>query len=182
MVRRIEVVPHDPAWARAFRQEAEALRLLLGEETLAIHHIGSTAIPGIVAKPILDILVVVRDIAAIDALNPSMIARGYRPRGEKGISGRRYFIKGEDEHRSHHVHMFQASDPNIQRHLAFRDYLIAHPEDARAYGALKQELAARFPEDAGRYSDGKQAFVQGIEQAARAWRGGIEEEGLMRPV
>lgn len=168
--RRIVVVPHDPAWAETFRLEAEALTSLLGDQIVAIHHIGSTAIPDIVAKPVVDMLLEVRDIEGLDDHDAKMIARGYEPRGENGIPGRRYYVKDPYGQRSHHVHAFQEGDAQIERHLAFRDYLIAHPEDARAYGRLKHDLAAKYLYDSRGYTSGKDAFVREIDRRAKVWR------------
>jgi GrpB-like predicted nucleotidyltransferase (UPF0157 family) len=170
MVRHIEVVPHDPRWRELFEEEADQLDAIFGAEVVAIHHIGSTAIPNISAKPIIDILVEVQRIERIDAFNREMIERGYLPKGEFGISGRRFFIKGDEEQRSHHIHIFQAGNPEMERHLAFRDYMIAHPEEAEAYSLLKQELAREFPHDAERYMAGKNDFIKEIERKALAWK------------
>ena len=167
--RRVFVVPFDPAWAERYRSEAEELARIIGENLIAIHHIGSTAIPGIVAKPIVDMLVVVRDIARVDALDAQMIARGYDPRGENGIPERRYYVKGFQGQRSHHLHVYAEGSPQVARHLAFRDYLIAHSEQARAYSDLKVALAARFPEDARMYSEGKAEFIRDVERRALEW-------------
>ncbi|NLD73909.1 MAG: GrpB family protein, partial [Chloroflexi bacterium] len=100
----------------------------------------------------------------------SLIAAGYWPRGENGIPGRRFYVKGTDEARTHHVHVFGADSPEVERHLAFRDFMIAHPAEAQAYARLKEDLAARFPEDAEGYVAGKDAFVQEREARASAWR------------
>ncbi len=167
--RKIEVVPHDPAWARLFEREARGLVKVFGPELVAIHHIGSTAIPGIRAKPIIDVLLEVRDIERVDAFNEEMIALGYRPQGEFGIPGRRFFIKGEDAHRTHHLHAFETGSPHIARHLNFRDYLIAHPAEARAYSRLKQRLARQFPHDIEAYMDGKDGLIKEAERKAAAW-------------
>ena len=169
MARVIEVVPHDPEWSDGFKQEVEALTEIFDHEIVAIHHIGSTAIPGILAKPIIDVLVEVRDIERIDAFNRQMRERGYLPKGEFGIAGRRFFIKGTEESRTHHIHIFQAGNPEFERHLAFRDYLRAHRDQAQAYSRLKAELARRFPRDADSYTAGKSDFVEEIERKAEAW-------------
>jgi phosphinothricin acetyltransferase len=174
-VRRIEVVPHDPRWAELFRHEAASLRALMPAEIVAIHHIGSTAIPPIPAKPIVDLLVVVRDIERINDYDELMLQHGYLPRGELGIPGRRFFIKGDEVHRTHHLHMFQADHPRIEHHLAFRDYMLAHPEDADAYGRLKEESARRFPTDADGYMDGKEWYIHEIDRRAAAWRAGLAQ-------
>jgi GrpB-like predicted nucleotidyltransferase (UPF0157 family) len=165
---RVVVVPYDAEWPRRFAAEAERLRQVFGPELVAVHHIGSTAVPGLAAKPIIDIMPVVRRLEAADERAPAMRALGYEAMGEFGIAGRRYFRKGGDR-RTHHVHVFRVGDPNVARHLAFRDYLRAHPEVAAAYGALKRELAARHPEDIEAYMDGKDAFVRRTEAAALRW-------------
>ncbi|MGG4498571.1 GrpB family protein [Brevibacillus reuszeri] len=133
-----------------------------------IHHIGSTAVPGLKAKPIIDMLPVVKDIARIDAYNEAMGQLGYVPRGEFGLEGRRYFPKGGDN-RTHHVHMYQTGHPATKRHLAFRDYLRSHPEAANEYGSLKEKLALRYSNDPASYVNGKEAWVMATEQKALAW-------------
>jgi GrpB-like predicted nucleotidyltransferase (UPF0157 family) len=99
-----------------------------------------------------------------------MAALGYRAWGEFGLPGRRFFTKDESGTRTHNVHVYGAGNPEIERHLAFRDYMISHPEQARAYGLLKRELARRFPTDFESYMDGKDAFVKERERRALAWR------------
>jgi GrpB-like predicted nucleotidyltransferase (UPF0157 family) len=164
-VREVVVVPPDRGWRDAFEAEAARLRSILGENLVEIHHIGSTAIPGIAAKPIIDILPVVREIDHVDAL-----AAGYRAWGEFGLPGRRYFTREENGKRTHDVHVYAVGNPEITRHLAFRDYMNAHPEEARAYGRLKEKLAQEFPTNFEAYMDGKHAFVQERERRALAWK------------
>lgn len=165
----VRVVPYQSKWPTLFLQEAEQIRNILGMDLLAIHHIGSTSVEGLYAKPIIDMLVVVQEIELIDPYNNQMEAIGYEPMGEFGIPGRRYFRKG-GQNRTHQIHAFAANDHwNIDRHLAVRDYLRSHPKDAAAYGALKQILAQQFPHDIERYCDGKDAFVKTLEQKAYAW-------------
>ena len=176
MTRTIEVAPYDPGWADQYRAEEEKLRRVFGDETVAIHHIGSTSIPGIKAKPIIDILVEVRDIERVDARNEAMTALGYEPKGEFGIPGRRFFIKGGEEHRSHHVHVYGNGHPEIARHLDFCDYLRAHPEDAHRYSALKEELAQQFRHDPTLYTEGKTEMIREVDEKARTW---IRANGLM---
>ena len=161
---KIYMVSHDPKWRQLFQQEAEQLTAVLGSSVAAVHHIGSTAIPTIYAKPIVDILLVVQDLAALDEKQPSMEALGYEALGEFGILGRRYFRRdnlfGE---RTHQVHVFENDSPQIKRHLAFRDYLINRPETAQEYSDLKRELAAKHPEDIELYMDGKDEFIKKID-------------------
>ena len=171
MTRKIEVVPHNPTWAAMFQAEADQLATIFGAEALAIEHIGSSAIPGIKAKPIIDILVAARDIEQIDDFNEQMMALGYEPHGEFGIPGRRYFSTGHSAaDRPRHVHVFQSDNPDVARHIDFRDYLRAHPEDAQAYSRLKETLAEKFPNDGESYTGGKSDFIREMDRRAAAWK------------
>jgi len=164
-MRKIEVVDYDPSWPQVFEAERDLLLKALGSAAVAIHHIGSTAVPGLAAKPIIDILIETEDLAALDQRNWEMRSIGYDPKGEFGIPNRRHFQKGGDN-RSHHVHAFKRSDLNVARHVVFRDYLRAHPEVAEAYGRLKQRIAKTCANDSGRYCDGKDAYIKRIEAIA----------------
>jgi GrpB-like predicted nucleotidyltransferase (UPF0157 family) len=168
--RTVEVVAHDTVWSERFRAEAAQLARLFEPEVIAIHHIGSTAIPSIKAKPIIDLLVEVYDIARIDDYNSAMTSVGYQPKGELGIRGRRYFSKDIAGVRSHHVHAFERGDPEIERHILFVDFLIAHPDQAQAYSELKEKLAVRYPTDPHAYNEAKTEFIQEIDKQAAAWR------------
>ena len=170
MPQHITVVPYSPAWEAQFEEEAKAIRRILGGAALAIHHIGSTAVPGLCAKPVLDILPVVTDLCAADAARADFEALGYEWMGEFGIPGRRYLRKGGDE-RTHQLHIFAQNDrAQICRHLAVRDYLRAHKDAAKEYGALKTALAGRYPYDIEGYCDGKEAFMAELQQKALRWK------------
>ena len=121
MVRRIEVVSYEPSWPEVFAHEAATLAPVFGDLALAIEHAGSTSVPGLPAKPVIDILVVVGHIAPVDALSPRLIDLGYTPQGEYGIPGRRFFYKGTHEVRTHHVHVFADGHVEITRIRDFRD-------------------------------------------------------------
>jgi GrpB-like predicted nucleotidyltransferase (UPF0157 family) len=167
----IQVVPHDPAWRGQFENEAERIAAALGENVVRLHHIGSTAIPGIWAKPIIDMLLEVRQIARLDDRRSALEALGYEGLGEFGIPGRRYFRKNDAAGvRTHQIHAFAAGSPQVERHLAFRDYMIAHHTAAQAYSALKQKLALAHPHDLAAYMEGKDAFIKEHEAKALAWR------------
>lgn len=168
-MRKIRVVPYDPQWPQKFVAEAAVLRRILGDEIVAMHHVGSTAVPGLKAKPIIDILVEVRDITRIEAYNEAMRAHGYEPMGDYGLPGRRYFPKDVDGERVVHAHVWQVGNSEIERHLVFRDYLRTHPEEAAAYAAVKEELAQRFPDNSTAYVAGKDSFVKAMQQRALAW-------------
>lgn len=151
-----------------FAEESARLVGILLTEIVACHHIGSTAIPGILAKPIIDILLEVKDIQKIDLYNDQLIGSGYLPRGENGIPGRRYFIKEIDGVRTYHVHTFQVGNPEIARHINFRDYLISHPAEADRYSRLKAELAQQYPQDTKSYTEGKTDFIRSIDEKVSA--------------
>lgn len=165
----ILVVDYDPQWACKYVEESEQIMKVLGDELVEIHHIGSTAVEGLKAKPIIDMMPVVKDINKVDQLNNLFIALGYEPMGELGISGRRYFRKGGDN-RTHQIHIFQqGNDYHINRHLAVRDYLRQHSQVAQEYGTLKSNLAALYPQNIDGYCDGKDDFMQKLEAKALDW-------------
>jgi GrpB-like predicted nucleotidyltransferase (UPF0157 family) len=167
--RRVEVAAYDAKWAELYEAEAERLRGVFGNLLVEILHIGSTAVPGLAAKPVIDIMPLVTAIEQVDALNPAMEKLDYLPKGEAGIRGRRLFIKPSDVVRTHHVHVFQWGDPEGIRHLAFREFLKVHPELVEEYGNLKTRLAQQFPFDIHAYMDGKDEWVQRVEKQAVIW-------------
>jgi GrpB-like predicted nucleotidyltransferase (UPF0157 family) len=165
----IVLAPHTAAWSAAFEREASAILAALSDLPIELHHIGSTAIPGIVAKPVIDMLAVVPLVEELDARSPRLAALGYEALGEFGIPGRRYFRKNApDGARTHQLHAFAVGSSEVQRHLHFRDYLRAFPAEAAAYAALKEDLAARCGGDMDAYSDGKTDFIRAIERRAAA--------------
>lgn len=125
---------------------------------VSVHHIGSTSVPGLSAKPIIDILVEVTDINELDAYNLAMVSAGYISRGENGIPGRRYFIKGGGQ-RSHQVHAFAIGDLQVLRHLIFRDYLRKNRDIAGEYAEIKHSAALLSQNDVHRYSALKADFI-----------------------
>jgi GrpB-like predicted nucleotidyltransferase (UPF0157 family)/GNAT superfamily N-acetyltransferase len=162
MKRNIEVVTYNPEWLEMFELEAERIKQVLGSNCVTIHHIGSTSVPGLNAKPIIDILPVVKNILEADKATKAMESLGYEAKGEYGIAFRRYFQKGKNI-RTHNVHVYEEGDPEIDRYLKFRDWMRSHDDDAQAYANLKIELAAKFPQDILQYCNGKDAFVANID-------------------
>ncbi len=171
MVRKVNVVPHNPNWAAQYKIEADRIWAALNSEIINIHHIGSTAIPGISAKPVLDLLIEVISLERIDQLDEVMIALGYKPKGEFGVPRRRFFTKNDARRiRTHHLHMFELGDSELARHLNFRDYMIAHRAEAKRYSQLKEKLAAQFPDDMDAYIAGKDVFIKACDHRAKIWR------------
>lgn len=170
MPQRVTVVDYDPSWPQRFWEERDRLCGALGEAALAIWHIGSTSVPGLAAKPVVDVLVAARSLEEVDAAEPRMRELGYECLGEFGIPGRRYFRKGGDE-RTHQVHVFDAGDrENVIRHLALCDYLRSHEGTRDEYAALKRSLARRFPYDIEGYCDGKDRFARAGGAGSRVLR------------
>ena len=160
------VVPHDPEWAEAFAAEARALTGAIGGTCVAIHHIGSTAIAGILAKPIIDMLGVVGDFGELQSASGRIEALGYIAMGAFGIEGRRYYRKDNAEgQRTHHLHVYETGSPHIERHLAFRDYLRSHPVKAAEYSALKAQIIASGEP----YQQTKDSYVMRVEAEALVW-------------
>lgn len=172
MAQHIYVIDYNPQWPVLFDTEAELLKGILGDNCKEIHHIGSTAVEGLCAKPIIDIMPVVYDLEAVDDLVDELEKAGYEYMGELGIPGRRYLRKGGIE-RTHQVHIFsenyEGGAKDIERHLAVRDYLRANKAVAEEYAALKSRLAKKYPYNNEGYCDGKDAFVQRLETASLKW-------------
>ncbi len=153
----IKVVPYDPNWQAMFEAEASEIKKVLGDNCIEIHHMGSTAVPGLAAKPIIDMLVVVRNIIDLDHNTTEMERLGYENRGENGMLLRRYFQKT-----GFNIHIFEKSNAEIEGHLLFRDWMRKHADDRERYATLKKELALRYPNDIFQYVFGKDAFVKAI--------------------
>jgi GrpB-like predicted nucleotidyltransferase (UPF0157 family) len=165
----ITIQEYHSAWPLAFQSERDALVSAIPIELEAIHHIGSTSVPGLAAKPIIDIMLVVVDITALDSIRYSFEELGYQCMGEFGINGRRFFRKGRPGRRTHHIHAFEAGSIGADRHLAFRDYIQAHPDIAAEYESLKRTVAAACEGDIQRYCDGKAEFMRKHEGLALKW-------------
>ncbi|MCO7125678.1 GrpB family protein [Sporolactobacillus shoreicorticis] len=168
--KEIQVVPYNEGWVNEYKREAARIAPIIGANLHAIHHIGSTAIPGIAAKPTIDILAEVQRLDNVDPIQTRFSRLGYESFGEYGIRGRRYFVK-KDGLGNHliHLHVFEENTENVIRHLAFRDYLKTHDDDAAFYGQLKLELAKQFADDRESYSIGKSEACKRIEQIALQW-------------
>ena len=170
MTMSLSLSQYDPAWSLAFQAEAALLQKAYGPQPLELHHIGSTAIPGMLAKPIIDLLGVVASHEALDARPGLMPELGYEVMGAYGIEGRRYFRKSNGAGlRTHHLHIFESGSPHIERHLAFRDYLRAHPDRARDYCDVKRNLVGDGDATGSDYVAGKAPFVLTVQAEALDW-------------
>jgi GrpB-like predicted nucleotidyltransferase (UPF0157 family) len=164
----IEIVDYDPRWPQLFDEEAERLRATLDPSLImGLEHFGSTAVPDLSAKPVIDILIAVRSLAEVQAsFVESLRKLDYVWWAENPKTDRMFFVKGMPpfgSKRTHHVHVTEIHG-EMWRRLAFRDWLRAHPEDARSYGQLKRRLAAEYPTDREAYTDAKAAFIDSVMQ------------------
>ena len=165
--RHIVVLPYDGRWERDFAEIAHEIRDALGDLALRIEHVGSTSVPGLSAKPIIDLDVVIRDRAALGDAVTALGRIGYCHEGDLGIPGREAFrYDGKRHLREHHLYVCPQDSAELKRHIAFRDYLRAHPEAVRAYSRIKEEGAALYPHDIEKYIAHKSAFIQEIYRKA----------------
>jgi len=168
---RVELIPHDPDWKILAAAESQRIHDR-AESIVVVHHIGSTSIPGICAKPIIDLMPVVLRLSELDGFRSTLETLGYEWWGELGLAGRRYCTRSDPEgRRLVQLHCYQEGSPEIERHLAFRDYLIERPDIAQAYEHEKRRCAERHPDNSHAYGDCKNAWINLVEaQALAAFR------------
>jgi GrpB-like predicted nucleotidyltransferase (UPF0157 family) len=160
----VRLIPYTGEWKRLFEEEKIRLQAVVGKYVLDIQHVGSTSIPGMAAKPIIDIAIAVKNFEEASVCIVPIEQLGYEYKGELGIPRRHYFAKGDP--RTYHIHMFEIGSQDWVDQLLFRDYLIRHPQSAQEYANLKIALARRFPQDREAYLEGKAPFIQHILQLA----------------
>lgn len=163
------VVPFDPNWPTEFEKIRRIITPVFGNLAEQIEHIGSTAIPGMISKPTIDVLVVIRDVSEVDALNPQMGDLGYRALGEYVAPGGRLFAFEKDGDRLVNIHCFPSSHPKTRGFLSLRDYLRTNPEELKAYAQLKADLFRQYPTDYGMYRKEKDAYVKELSERAEQW-------------
>jgi GrpB-like predicted nucleotidyltransferase (UPF0157 family) len=160
----VRLVPYDPAWPGLFAAESRRLERALSPLPIVLEHTGSTAVPGLVAKPVLDILAGFGDDTPVGPYVERFVAAGYTHRGNQGIPGREFFRRGEP--RAWHVHLTAIGSAFWREHLTFRDYVRTHADARDDYARLKQALATRYPRDREAYITGKTRFVREIVRLA----------------
>ena len=169
MTRQIEVVKYRKEWKQMFTEEKKRLRQIFGKDILDIQHIGSTAVEGLYAKPLIDILIVVDDFKILINYTVKLIQLGYEDKGEFGIKGRRFYRKGGDKNPTHNIHMYARADKNIIRYIAFREYLKTFPQTREEYSVIKKEAAKKNLFDIDGYMNFKNNFVKKTEKLAIEW-------------
>ena len=165
---RIEVVPYDGEWPRLFRDLGAKLRAALGDTALRIDHIGSTAVPGLAAKPIIDVQISVPALEPVDPYRLPLEALGFVFRADNPELTKRYFREPPGSRRTH-IHVRRAGSWAEQFALLFRDYIRVHAEDARLYADLKRELAQQYADDRRAYTEAKGPFIWEAMQRADRW-------------
>ena len=165
MSEPIIIVDYDPHWSILFEQLRTPVANILADLALAIEHVGSTSVPGLAAKPIIDMDVVVATAAHIPKVIERLATLGYVYEGDKGIRGREAFLWPPNTPR-HHLYVCPRESQPLQRHLLFRDYLLKHPDEAHFYACLKRELALKFASDREAYTNAKTAYIQTITEQA----------------
>ncbi|OFZ13581.1 MAG: hypothetical protein A2X86_10990 [Bdellovibrionales bacterium GWA2_49_15] len=170
---QITLSQHRPEWAECFCLTSQDLFLILPDLKIELFHVGSTAIPDIKAKPILDVMGVVKDLSEFDVLKSTIEKNGYVWKGEYGIPGRRYCVKYNQEQTAEyvHLHVFAQGNPEIERHLLFCNYLRAFPELAQKYDGLKDDLRQKYSREREKYTESKADFILAIIEEAKAWKG-----------
>jgi GrpB-like predicted nucleotidyltransferase (UPF0157 family) len=160
----VKLAPYSSEWPKLFEEEEKLLRGLIGKYVIDIQHIGSTSIPGMTAKPILDIGIAIARFQEGKRCVKPIESLGYEYKGENGIPGRHYFAKGDP--RTHHLHMLELDSEEWRKHIIFRDFLRENKEMAREYARLKRDLAEKFRNDRLSYTEGKSDFVAEILKMA----------------
>lgn len=166
---KIEIVDHREEWKDMFEEEKKNIVGIVNDNLVNIFHIGSSSVEGLKSKPIIDILLVVRDLDKLDNISSDFEDLGYEVMGEYGISKRRFYKKSKTK-RTHHIHAFKYDNIfEIERHLLYRDYLRVNETRRKEYGELKSKLALEYTYDIDGYCEGKNDFVKKVEREALIW-------------
>lgn len=165
----VVIESYNSEWPKVFKSEAFIIQQAIEPYITIIEHIGSTAVPGLAAKPIIDMLIGVKDLADAPHFIPPLQQLGYVyvPKHEVDLPERRYLYKQNNGEDTFHLHMVEPNSEFFRRHIAFRDYLRTHPEEVTVYASLKQKLAREFGSDRSGYTDAKTEFIQSIERKAQ---------------
>ena len=175
--RRIKIVDYDPQWPVTFAALKRVIETTVGDLLLSVEHVGSTSVPGLAAKPIVDLDAVIETTTALPGMIQRLARLGYLHQGAGDIPGREQF--GSSDHGvprdgsgttwpDHHLYVCAQDAVELKRHLAFRDYLREHHQEAASYASLKRRLAQQYPSDIDSYVEGKTAFIEGVLQRAMA--------------
>ena len=177
---QVSIEDYTRQWLEAFEEECDRLVAAVGPLALAIEHVGSTSVPGLCAKPVIDIAIGVTDLLTGKECVGPLSDIAYEYKGDAGIPGRHFFAKGNPENRTHYVHVEPLNGVLWRNHILFRDYLRCHPDEAATYGQLKRALAEKFIEDRDAYALGKNSYIENIIRIA-SQEYELDESGRSRP-
>ena len=174
LAKPVIISDYNPRWPLLYEEEQARILGVIGNQVVAVEHVGSTAVPGLGAKPTIDIMVAVRQLAdAEKCIEPlKSIGYTYHPEHEDDFPERRYFDTRTSRKQMHHLHMVEQTSDFWERHLLFRDFLRERPDVARQYHELKKKLAGRYGADRNGYTDAKTSFITSVEDQARAGKAG----------
>lgn len=162
----VKFAAHNLTWSKLFQDEKKQLLKLFPDEIIEISHGGSTAIPSIPAKPIIDMFAAVKSLKGAENIRTGLEKLGYEYRGEDGVSERILYVKGGPEMRTHHLQLVERTSKEWKNHIIIRDYFLKHPEMAKDYAELKIKLAEKYPNDRKSYTHGKNRFIKLIIERA----------------
>ena len=163
----VELEDYDLNWKEEYSKEEKLLKSVLKDRIIEIHHIGSTSIEGLKAKPVIDILVVIESLDKINEIEELLRDYDYSNRGQQGVSDRYFFAKGPEDARSYYVHFVEPNSNTYYNQVYFKRYLIEHPEYIKKYCDLKQELAEKYADERFKYTQGKNEFITNVIKLAK---------------
>lgn len=163
----VELEQYNSKWKEEYEKEEKLLKKVLGDKIIEIHHIGSTSIDGLKAKPVIDILIVINSLREITQIEELLKDYDYENRGQQGVSDRYFFAKGSENARSHYIHFVEPKSSTYYNQVYFKRYLIEHPEYIKKYCDLKQELAEKYADERPKYTQGKNDFISEVIRLAK---------------
>ena len=163
----VELEDYNYSWKDDYLKEEKLLKELLGNRIIEIHHIGSTSIEGLKAKPIIDILIVIDSLNNISEIEEILSKYDYHNRGQQGVPDRYFFAKGPEEARTHYIHFVEPKSNTYYNQVYFKKYLIEHSEYIKKYCDLKQQLALKYADDRPKYTQGKNEFITDVIKKAK---------------
>lgn len=163
----VQLEEYNEKWKEGFEEQKKVLKEIFKDDALEIEHVGSTSIPGLKAKPIIDMAIAVKDLDVALKYVDELEKHGYNFRGNAGVEGRYFFAKGPEDNRTHYLHVEPIDSPNWETHVLYKRYLLENPEVVKEYEKLKKELAKKYPNDRKSYTAGKNEFIQKVLEKAR---------------
>lgn len=163
----VELEEYNIEWVKSFEKEKKLLEEVLKDKIISVEHVGSTSIPNLKSKPIIDICVGVKNLEDAVTFEKILEPYDYHFKGHQGVEDRYFYAKGPEENRTHYIHFEEVGSDSYQNHILFRDYLIHHPEYVKQYQALKEDLALKYPEERKKYTTGKSDFIKTVINLAK---------------